>query len=74
MGHHNDRVPLPVQLRQNGHNLLATLAVQRSGRFIGEDHRAAVHERSGDADALLLAARELVRMEMQPVPQSEFSQ
>jgi hypothetical protein len=35
VGHHNDRVPLSVQLHQNGHDLLAALAVQRSRRFIG---------------------------------------
>jgi hypothetical protein len=63
-----------VELHENGHDLLAALAVQRSSRFIGQDDRPAVHERAGDADALLLAARELVGMVLQPVAQAEFSQ
>ena len=52
--------PWAVQLLQDGHDLLAALAVQRPRRFIGQDHRPAVHERPRDADALLLAARELI--------------
>jgi hypothetical protein len=49
-------------------------AVERSGRFIGQDHRPAVHQRAGDADALLLAAGELVGIVLQAVAQSEFAQ
>ena len=74
VGHHNDRVPLPVQLLQDGHDLFAALAVERAGRFIGQDDRPAVHQRARDADALLLAAGELVRLVLQPVAQSELAQ
>ena len=75
VGYQNDRVPLPVQLLQNCHDLLAAPAVQRSSRFIGQDRWPAVVERAGDADALLLAAGDkLVWVVLKPVAQSEFSQ
>ena len=74
VGHDDDRVALCMQVDEDGHDLLAALAVQRPGRLVGEDDGAAVHERTGDADALLLPARQLIGMELQPLTQAQFPQ
>ena len=44
---------------QQAHDHLAVLAVERRGRLVGEQQAAALGERAGDGDALLLAAGEL---------------
>ena len=49
----------------------AALAVERAGRLVGEDDLAAVHERARDRDALLLAARELVRLVLEALGEPE---
>jgi len=63
-----------VQLLQDGHDLLAALAVQRTSRFIGQDHRPTFISARAMLDALLLAAGELVGMVLQARAQSEFPQ
>ena len=40
-------------------HLLAELEVERAERLVEQQHRGLVHERPGERDALLLAAREL---------------
>src|SRR5205823_5679611 len=45
-----------------GHHFDAGARVERAGRLVGQDDARAIHDRAGDGDALLLAARELVRM------------
>ena len=60
MRRNDDRVALAVQLLQKRHHLAAVGAVERAGRFIRQDDRAAVHQGAGDRDTLLLAARKLV--------------
>ena len=55
--HQDDREPvLAVELAEEIENLLARLRVEVAGRLIGDQERAAVDERAGDRDALLLAA------------------
>ena len=48
------------------HDLLAGLGVELAGRLVGEQEPRPVRERAGDRDALLLAARELVRPVLRP--------
>src|ERR1035438_4680524 len=52
----------------------AARAGERSGRFVGQDDGAAVHEGAGDADTLLLAAGELVGKVLEAVGESEIAQ
>ena len=61
VGDDDDGVAFAVQLLEQRHELGAALAIERAGRLVGEDDLAAVHQRARDADALLLAARELRR-------------
>ena len=61
VGDEDHRVALGGQLLEQLHHLDAALAVEGAGGFVGEDHVAAVHQRAGDGDALLLPAGELVR-------------
>ncbi|MCY1410087.1 hypothetical protein D9M71_254500 [compost metagenome] len=61
VGDQDQRVALGGQLVEQRHHLLAAAAVQRAGRFVGEDDAAAVHQRAGDGNPLLLAAGKLVR-------------
>ena len=53
-----DRLLDPLQLDLEG---LAHLQVERSERLVEQEHLRAHHERAGERDALLLAARELPR-------------
>ena len=59
MGDQHDGVAAPMQLCQQRHHLGAAFTVERSGRLVGEDHAAAVHQRAGDGHALLLSAGKL---------------
>ena len=74
VGDDDYRVAMPVQFFQNGHDLLAALVVERPGRFVGQYDRPAVHERAGDADALLLSAGELAGVVLQTVAQPQSPQ
>ncbi len=51
-----------VQSREEPHDVLRALRVERAGRLVGEDEPGIVDERSRDRDSLLLAARHLVGM------------
>ena len=55
------RVPLGIQFRQQTKHFLAAGCVQRAGRLVGQDHRAAIHQGPRDRYALLLPAGELAR-------------
>ena len=61
VGNEDDGVAFGVQFAEDFHDFFATVAVKRAGGFVGEDDLSAVHERTGDGDALLLAAGELAR-------------
>ena len=71
---HDDRVTLTVQLLDDFHDGFAAFGIQRAGRFVGQNDFTAVHQRARDADALLLAAGQLVRFVAQPVAQIQIFQ
>ena len=71
VGDQDQGMPTPVQLLQDRHHFLATAAIQRPGRLIGQDHLAAIHQGPRDADPLLLAAGELSRLVMRPITQPQ---
>ena len=74
VGDQNDGVALSVQLLEDRHHLLAALAIQCAGRFIGEDHFAAIGQRPGDTDPLLLTAGELARGMVAAIGQPQSAQ
>jgi hypothetical protein len=55
MSDDDHRMAERVELAQNPDDIAAALAVERAGRFVGENDLAAVHQCAGDAHALLLA-------------------
>jgi hypothetical protein len=71
MRNENHRMAGPRQLFEQGHDLGAALAVQRPGRFVGQNNVPAIHERAGNGHALLLPTRKLVGMVGQAVGQAQ---
>src|SRR6476659_8779327 len=59
--HDQDRVALPVQLREELEHLVAGLRVEGAGRLVGEEHDRPVRERASDGDPLALPAGERSR-------------
>src|SRR3954469_16734258 len=57
----DDRLVVRGQLFEDGDDVGAGFLIEVAGRLVGEDQRRIVDERSGDGDALALAAGELVR-------------
>ena len=74
MGHQNDGVTLLVQLLEDGHHLLAAVAVEGAGGLVRQDHLAAIGQRPGYADPLLLAAGELARPVVAAIAQAQAGQ
>src|SRR5881296_612060 len=69
--HQDDRQVLTlVQLLEDLHDVDARPAVEVPGRFVRQQQRRAVDERTGDGHALLLTARELRRDVVAPVPEA----
>ena len=64
MRHLDDRRAALVQRSEQLHDLFALRRVQVAGRLVGEDDLRVGDHRARDADELLLAARELVRIEI----------
>ncbi len=61
--HYQHREPaLAVEPAYDLHDLGRGLRVEIAGRLVGEQDRGLVDQRARDRDALLLAARELVRI------------
>ena len=60
------------QLAQPGARLLAQLGVEVGQRLVEQDHRRVVDQRARERDALLLAARELVRKALAEVAEREL--
>jgi hypothetical protein len=56
VGDDRDGGPLGVEFLQQPENLLAGGLVEVAGRLVSQHHRRAGDQRSGDRDALLLAA------------------
>ena len=61
VGHHHNGGAFLIQFFQQVHHLLAVLGIEVTGGLIGEDQFRAGHDGTGDGDALLLAAGELLR-------------
>src|SRR6266481_5877964 len=62
VGDQNYGVALLVQLREQGHDLIAGLRIQVAGGFVGQDDRGLIDQGAGNGNALTLAAGELVRL------------
>ena len=61
MGDQNDRRAQFIDLLEQGYHIVAVDQIEVPGRLIGKDDAGPVDERTGDGEALFLAARELVR-------------
>ena len=64
------RHPVVGEVAHDDQHLADELGVERGGDLVEEHHVRLHHQRAGDRDALLLAARELVRMLVAPSPSS----
>ena len=64
MRHLHDRRALLVEPLEQLHDFLPLRRVQVAGRLVGQDHRRIRDDGARDADELLLAARELSRIEI----------
>ncbi len=62
---------LRVQPLEQAHDLRAGLRVEVARRLVGQDDGRLGDQRAGDGDALLLAARQLVGVVLQPVAQPD---
>src|SRR5215471_13471315 len=71
---HDHGVALARQVFEQRQHLGAALAVERARRLVREHDLAAVHERARDRHALLLAARELVRLVAEPFRQPQHAE
>ena len=67
MGNDDDRVATLVHAAQERHDFVAALAVERAGRLVRKNDPAAIHQRPGDGDTLLLTAGKLVGTMIEPV-------
>ena len=65
---HDGPALLDHEIAQQFDNRMARFRVEISGRLIRQDQRRMVHERARDRDALLLAAGEIAREKIDPVP------
>ncbi len=74
MGDDDDRMTLLMHGTQKRHDVFTALAIERAGRFIGENDASAIHQGARNRDALLLATRKLIGPMVQPVPQFQRSQ
>src|SRR5262245_2596767 len=71
VGHHHDGLlELPVQPVDEREHLFRGLAVEVTRRLVGEQHLGVGDDRARDRHALLLAARELARVVLEPVPEA----
>src|SRR5262252_2920026 len=62
---------LAIQALENPHDFDAGFRVEVPGRLVGQQDRRVVDQRARDGDALLLSARELVRMMVGAVAQAD---
>src|SRR5258707_6786137 len=60
MRHNDDRLPLAIELLEEFQDLPAGLAVEVSGRFVGEKNIGRLCEGAGDCDALALPTGKFV--------------
>ena len=72
---HDDRLAvLAVERLQQVEDLVARLAIEVAGRLVAEQQRRVGDDGAGDADALLLAARELPRVVLRAVGEADHLQ
>src|SRR6516165_9897516 len=71
MGDHDDGTTVAVKVLEQGHDLLAGPAIERTGRLIGQDESRVIHHRTRNDDALLLASGELIRPVMAAVGEAD---
>src|SRR3990170_2906203 len=72
VGHDDERLSvLPVEPREEVHDLRGRLAVQVPRRFVRPHDRGLVRERTGDRDALLLPRAQLRRLEVRELPEAD---
>jgi hypothetical protein len=71
MRHQHDRAALPGELAQQRQDGGAGLDVEVPRRLVGQQQRRIVDQRAGDREALLLAAREVVRERVRDRPQPQ---
>ncbi len=73
--HHDDRLAVvAVQRLEQVENLVAGLAIEIARRLVAKQQRRIGDDRAGDADALLLAARELPRIVVGPLAEPDDRQ
>ena len=72
MRHQNNRMPLTMQIFNNPHHHFTAFGIKCTGRFVGQNNVAAVHQRAGNAHTLLLSAGKLVRPVVQFVAELQF--
>src|SRR6185436_6059829 len=72
VGHHDDGLlELSVGPVEEVEHFLGGLAVEITGGLVGEQHLGVGDECTGDGHALLLAARQLSRVVLEPVPEPD---
>ena len=71
MGDEDDRAPGRVERVEDAHHVAPGGGVEVARRLVGEDERRVRDQRAGDRDTLLLAARQLARLVVQPVAQPQ---
>lgn len=74
VGNQNNHVALARQFIQQHHHLGTAVAVEGTGGFVGKDDMPAVHQRTGNRDALLLTTGELVRAVVGAIGQAQAGQ
>src|ERR1044071_10042617 len=67
----DDGLFLTDKVLEDADDLVAGLLIEIAGRLVGEDERRVVDQRTGDGDALALAAGELVRAVLGAVDQAD---
>src|ERR1700760_897144 len=72
--HQNNRIPPRLQLIEQGHDFVAGLRIEVSGRLVGQDDRWPINERACNGNALSLSAGELVRLMVHALAQSYSTQ
>src|SRR2546426_1170033 len=73
VGHQGDGDPRTTQLLEERHQLHAASRIDVPGRLIRENDPGVGHEGAGDGDPLLLSARELAWIVVQPVREAHVA-
>src|SRR5262245_2072937 len=71
MRNHDDRATIPVNVFEQGQDLVTGVAVQSASWLVGQDESRIVHHCAGNDDPLLLSPGELIWPVMSAVGQSD---